>query len=707
MIAFDVETTGRDLRHGARPFFVTVCDEERLASGEPPVHWEWDVDPLTRMPVVLPEDLDEIASVVSEADGIVMQNGKFDVAAIATVAPDVAKSWPWEKTEDTIIAGHLLKSTPPHDLTSMCEDYLGVSIKPVEDALHEAVREATKRARKVFSDWRVASRDMPDLPSNDGKVWMCDYWLPRAYAKAANFEPAHAYWWALSDYADTDSPSTLALWKVMRRLLNEQGLWKIYEGVRRRLPEVTYAMESRGVTYSDARRSELRAEFVADCARYGRLCTSIASSLGHELEMPKGASPNKSLRTFMFDVLKVPPIQNEKAKTDAPTLNKDALAEYLVTLPANSKSYLFVKSLVSKRSRDSSVSFMDSYAHFAVPTYWWESGRGTVRGDVVKLYPSLNPTGTSTLRWSCENPNEQNISKKEIQCGECDGEGETGNGVCRRCKGKGVEPRTVRYLFGPAPRREWWSLDAKNIELRIPAYASGQRELIDLFERPDDPPYYGSNHLLVFDVLHPELFKKHGKDCKKLFAATWYQWVKNGNFAVQYQAGDKTADRAYHVPGARQMVKSKFDKLEGLNQRCIAQANRCGYVTTMPDRDVDPDRGYPLWCRLGKYGKVKPTLPLAYFTSGTAMQWTVKAMVRCHDQLKAWRRNDGFDGFLTMQVHDECVFDFPHSPGMGNLPRIRQIAKLMERGGEDIGIPTPVNVEYNEHNWAEGVTVTI
>jgi hypothetical protein len=63
-----------------------------------------------------------------------------------------------------------------------------------------------------------------------------------------------------------------------------------------------------------------------------------------------------------------------------------------------------------------------------------------------------------------------------------------------------------------------------------------------------------------------------------------------------------------------------------------------------------------------------------------------------------------------MQVHDECVFDLPKmahpkkDPKSSNLGRVCVLQRLMEQGGEDLGIPTPVGMEYHESNWAEGVT---
>jgi DNA polymerase I-like protein with 3'-5' exonuclease and polymerase domains len=82
------------------------------------------------------------------------------------------------------------------------------------------------------------------------------------------------------------------------------------------------------------------------------------------------------------------------------------------------------------------------------------------------------------------------------------------------------------------------------------------------------------------------------------------------------------------------------------------------------------------------------------------MWWMMKAMIRCKEYL------DTLDGYyMIMQVHDELVFDFPRKDDMGNLPIVRKVQKLMEKSGDDFGIPTPVGIEYHPDNWAKGLAV--
>ncbi|KKM16648.1 hypothetical protein LCGC14_1683770, partial [marine sediment metagenome] len=179
-----------------------------------------------------------------------------------------------------------------------------------------------------------------------------------------------------------------------------------------------------------------------------------------------------------------------------------------------------------------------------------------------------------------------------------------------------------------------------------------------------------------------------------------------------------TADKAYHVPGAQRRIAGRFRKSKLLNEKLIEYAEKHGYVETMPDKTVDPKRGYPLLCTRTNYGRILPTVPLNYWSQGTACWWMMKAMIRCQvylNELNAKPKSRGYH--MVMQIHDELVFDFPAEQGRcvmsryakprvpGSLPKIRKIQKLMEQGGDDIGIPTPVSIEYHPKNWSEGVSV--
>lgn len=659
MISLDCETTGLDIFHGARPFLVTTCNE----AGEN-TFWEAEVDPLTRMPDWSAEDLDEIRETIASADAIVGQNIKFDVGALRSIG---IVDWPWEKTFDALIAGHLLASSQPHDLTTMALVYLNINIEPFEDRLVEAVKEARSLVRSWYPDWRIAKSSLPEMPSAKEKCHRYDYWLPRAYARAVEHDE---YDWltVCSDYANSDSAVTLPLFQEQERLLKKRGLWKIYEARLKVLP-IASKMEKQGVYLSKTRKDDLTTRLTTEADECHRKCLALAD--GELEELPVNGVSN-ALRTVIFDKFK---LESPKATpSGAASMDKSVLTHWLDVLPERSRSRSFVANMLDYRRRKTSISYMESYERFWLPMEKY--------ADFYRMHPFLNPTGTVTLRWTSQGPNEQQISKQE-----------------------GVN---LRYCFGPPPGYEWYSLDAENIELRIPAYEANETAMIALFEKPHEPPYFGSNHLFFFDILHPDKWDRSDPEgllkAKKKYASTWYQWTKNGDFAVQYGAVAEsgTADRAYHVEGGQAKIEKRLSNIKKLSQSLINFADRYGYVETMPDKTVDPKQGYPLECKRTKWGRVLPTVPLSYHVQGTAMWWMMKAMFRCDEEIQQWNR-DGFDASIVMQVHDELVFQMPIRKG--NEHRARRLKLLMEQGGDDIGVPTPVKIERHSSNWAEGETL--
>ena len=723
MISLDTETNGLDTFHGTKPFFITIAREDGTQTW-----WEWDVDPETREPEIPEKDVYDIAYVLQCAGDwgdkendkrLVFQNGKFDIGALSTIGlwnlTNLDTLWP--VMDDTLVAGHLLASNQPHDLTSMAMHYLGVDIEPYEKALEEACKSARRMVQQAqlrvkrhsaklvpslfgndaeitddepLARFRIAGPEQPDMPSAKEKSWKYDGWLPKALAKELNYAPDHPWQTVLRDYGNADSAVTLALWKVMREELHKRGLYSIYLEKLKNLSPV-YDMQRVGVTVLIPALNRLETEYEGEYERMENHCVEIAKGLDYDLTLPKGSANNKSLSTFLFETLKLP--VRKWTPTGNPAFDKDVIEDYRRTLEGTPLE--FIKNLSGKRKRGKSLEFMTTYRRHGI-----RNGRA----DVLTLHSNLNPTATATTRFSCDNPNLQQCSKQETACEACEGEG------CEECGWSGEDLHSVRQIFGPGPGREWWTADAENIELRIPAYRSGQRELIELFERPKDPPFYGSQHLLNFSVVYPDVWadalakvgiNEVGPYVKKKCASDYYQWCKNGDFAIQYQCGEATADRAFHRSGAFRTLKSAFAQLESLNQYYVAFAEKYGYVETLPDKTVNPQHGYPLMCARTEYGRILSTLPLNYMSQGTAGWWMVKAINRCGEQLKEWRTM-GFDAWMVLTVHDELVFDFP-AGGKRNLPKMRRLQQLMQQGGEDIGVPTPVSVSYHPRNWAEKV----
>lgn len=694
--AWDTECGGKDFKHGVQPFFVTRAMPDKN------VHWEVDVDPITRMPDWTRDDLLEIQAAIAEGP-TVYQNGKFDGHALHTVGVDIFRA---PAIYDTLTAGHLLYSNLPHDLTSMAFQYLGdvgVKMKEFEDRLEVCVKECRAIAKKEFGGklsgylgpggtvvavpkWRIATIGDPMLPSAKGKkkgqkekgteedsVWRCDYWLPRAIAKELDYPKDHIYWRVLAEYSNADSATTLTLWFEMESEIRRRGLWEIYLEKCKAMPSL-WRMEEHGVTASIVETNDLKVKFGKTSKECYDRC--IALGEGTITKLPKNGRSNE-LDAVVFGKFG---LTHEKKTKTGTAMDKEVLSDWLMELDESTPAHEFIRNLQFYRKRQTALGYIESYERF-----WLPAGKGFMR-----LHPTYNATGTVTLRGSMNNPNGQQISKINLE--------EMGSLE----KGK-----NLRHMFCPADGRELWSMDARNIERRLPAYESKEPKLVEVFEKPDEAPYWGNLYCLTASVLYPGEYwpLANKRDAFKDKYPHLYKQSKFFDLAKQYGCGPAKGDLLSKIGGSFKLVDSQFPLLAELQRHYLSFANKHGYVETIPDREVS-DKGYPLLCSRTERG-VKPTTPFNYHIQGTACWWMTRAMTKADAQLQAWRAQDGFDGRIVLQVHDEILFDFPagrgKEPWKTNLQRIRKLKYLMESCSKGIGVPIPVSCEYHVQSWAEGM----
>lgn len=630
LYGFDSETTGVDLYHGCRPFLWSACSD----SGDI-LTWEWDVNPLTREPIIPPADLKELRAFVRH-NHFVYHNTKFDVRAGSTIGmpePD------WEFVEDTHLASHVLASSESHKLKDLALKYLDVNDDDQKE-LQEAVNAARRTGRKL--GWRIANEGDPHFPAwkpkkNEG-WWVADMWLPRAVAKYQNFRKDHPWWTVARRYNKIDAERTIALWMVLQEAMEEEGLLDLYHARRKLLP-ITYRMESRGMTFSSKKLQPTKAEYTEKSCKSRESCVRLA---GPPHTVKSLTSPTQ-LRSILFDKYKLPVGKKTKSQKNYST-DKEVLAELLDKAKPGSTAHRFIENLLDTRGFATAVQYIESYEKFAKPCvthplYW-------------TLHPGFNISGTSTTRFSSGNPNAQNISKKE--------------------------KANIRKIFGPLPGREWWAMDYSNIEMRIFAYASGDKRLIEAFESGF------SVHLIFAEILWPKEYAeclKHGWEFKDKYESTLYQWTKNGNFALIYGAGVKKANTTYHKDGAYDLIRKHLPLIDKFMKAKDHEARSKGYIECIG--------GYRL-----QVPEKKPHCAVNYFVQGTAGWCMINAMNRVDEYLGTLP-----DHHLIMTIHDELDYDFPAKSPLKYPYRCKQ---LMEMSGNDIGIPTPVDVERHVDNWAVG-----
>lgn len=656
IIACDTETTGLDLWHGCKPFYFGGVDEKGVITS-----WRWRVNPYTREVSISNGDRAEIIEYLASADEIIWHNAKFDIRGLESIGIGLPSDI-WQKSQDTILASHCLKSDGPHDLKNLALMHCDI-LDDDEDDLRDACIASRRIADKV--GWIKAEPAAQWWPTQKtGEWWKADCWMPfEAYWRTdEEINDQHDTLGGLYDipegwrtvcetYANRDFERTLALWLVFRKMLDQDGLMGQYEISRRRL-RATYRSETKGMTCRRWRTTAVKEKHSKLAAFHESECLKTVNNQIDNLESPK------QLQAALYNILKLPVVKRT-AKTGQPSTDKEVIEKLRDQIRPLSRGAWFLQHLGGYRKRSYAADSIESWERGGIPVF--HNGEEKLNNGApyfVTEHFNINLTGTDTTRTST-NPNGQNIAKGEGQPKE--------------------EGFNLRELFGPGPGRMWFTHDYSNIEMRIFAYLAGEESLLDAFERGE------SAHLIIAEKLYPKLFKSLSspEEFKKLYPH-YYQWVKNGNFSLIYGAGIAKADATYHVPGAYRLIRREFKQIDAFMKVSQREANEHGYITTLG--------GYRLFIPDKKAHKA-----VNYKVQGSAGWAKTLAMVRIDEYLDTMP-----DYWQIMDIHDELLHDTPFAYQEEFPWRVKEI---MERSGRDLGLPLPVEMATIPISWDAEVDI--
>ena len=554
-IAIDTECTGLDFHHGDMPFAVSACDYRGN------IHfWAWKVDPVTReldlaegiseFRAGTKSDISYIQLLIDTHEYVVFHNAKFDIAALSRIGISV----PFEKVQDTIIAHHVLDNAESHRLDDLADTYLEVT--PLEDELRtETIRARAEGKRR---GWTLGT-------SPQGKAE-----VPRDYWMCNMVDPAST---TLQNYAEQDAVNTALLWSMFSAQIQKSNLVTQYNSRMDNVP-VVYCMERRGVSIS---KSRLDSEIL----RYGKVSRekhTYLQKLGAAALGDGGFNPNSGpqLIDLLYNHYDLPELYY--TKTGMPSVDRETLLELQKHVPSHTEAKKFLQNLLEMKKHETSLRYLRNYASYAK------------RELGMRLFPSVNITGTKTTRFSSSNPNSQNVGKGD--------ELETKDGT--------DSDFTVRDIFGPMNNRIWFSIDYNQLQLRILAYASEDQVLIEAFEHGYDFHSYVASRIFSKE---PDQITRQER-----------RIGKNVNFGIVFGAGEAKIDATCGVPGLYQTFRNLFpsvDKYMSLNTR---QVRKHGYVKTLG--------GYRLWVP-----RDKPYKGTNYIIQGTEGEIVQMARVDCHKYL--------------------------------------------------------------------------
>jgi len=400
------------------------------------------------------------------------------------------------------------------------------------------------------------------------------------------------------------------------------------------LIEVLYKIEATGV--------KLNIDFLKELSKsvtlkLENLTKEIYNMVGEEFNLN---SP-KQLSKILFEKLKLPIIKKIKtgASTDVEVLEELSKISPLAVILLNYRQLTKLKN-----------TYIDTLPNI-------------VNKTTNKVHTSFNQTGTSTGRLSSENPNLQNIPiKTEIG-------------------------REIRKAFIPS-KPEWkiLSADYSQIDLRVLAHFSMDKNLIDAFNKDED--IHTRTAIEIFNI------PKEMVDSEKRRIA------KTVNFGIIYGMTPFGLAKELKISKeqAKEYIENYFLKYPGVKMYMIGaveKAKKLGYVDTILNRrryitNINSKN------RIIRESAEREAINMPI--QGSASDIIKLAMINIYNTIK----KENLSSKMILQVHDELVFECNPK----ELDLLRKILKeIMENptiSGKPLKLRVPLKIDIKiGDNWGE------
>jgi DNA polymerase I-like protein with 3'-5' exonuclease and polymerase domains/uracil-DNA glycosylase len=243
-----------------------------------------------------------------------------------------------------------------------------------------------------------------------------------------------------------------------------------------------------------------------------------------------------------------------------------------------------------------------------------------------RVHPTFKPDGTETCRISSERPNGQNLPRPETLEGK----------MCRDC-------------YTASPGNILLELDMSQVELRVMAGMSGDKDMIQIFL--DGLDYHMRTAQLVSQVawrIPPDMVTEMHRSLAKII-----------NFSLAYGKGDPQLAKEMgcsieEARRVRQAILGKFKKLDEMLRHLAQHARRFGWVEipwseTASHKRPLYDAGSHDRFRQGEAERAGKNTPI----QGRAAMYILDSLPKIH----AWIDRVGAQAEIVNTVHDSILFD--------------------------------------------------
>jgi DNA polymerase-1 len=273
-----------------------------------------------------------------------------------------------------------------------------------------------------------------------------------------------------------------------------------------------------------------------------------------------------------------------------------------------------------------------------------------------RLHTTFEQTGTATGRLFSANPNLQNIPIRT----------ELG--------------REIRAAFTAEPGHVLLAADYSQIELRLLAHFSNDPLLVEAFRRGDD--IHTLTAAQVFGVPPLMVTPDHRRQAKVVNFGIVYGLSA---FGLSQQLGIEPSE-------AKQFINAYFDRYKGVRafiDNTLDEARRNQKVETLFGRIRPiPDINGKNANQRGFAERTAVNTPL----QGTAADLIKIAMIRIDEAI----RDRGLKSRMTLQVHDELVFEVPEA----ELDGMRSLVREYMEKVHPLAVPLVVEIGVGQ-NWRD------
>jgi len=431
------------------------------------------------------------------------------------------------------------------------------------------------------------------------------------------------------DYACEDADITLKLKNVFEKLIEKDNFSDLLYNIEMPLVPVLADMEEIGVRLDVP---ALKESSIVLTEYLWEIEQSIFQMAGCEFNI---ASP-KMVGDILFERLKI--VENsKKTKSGQYTTSEDVLESL------KSKHPIVEKILEYRKVKKLLTTYID-----ALPTL--------ISPMDGKVHTTYNQTTTSTGRLSSTNPNLQNIPIKD------------------------EEGKDIRRAFIPDDGCLFLSADYSQIELRIMAHLSEDKNMVEAFQSGQD--IHAATAAKIFGVSIDEV----NRDMRRK--------AKSANFGIMYGISVFGLGEQLHIPRAeaKDLIDGYFETFPGVKEymdKSLEIAREKGYVETIFHRKrFLPDINSRNAVVRGYAERTAINAPI----QGSAADIIKVAMVRIYKRFK----EQNIKSRMIMQVHDELNFNV----SIDELDIVKKIVVEEMENAAILKVPVVAECGIGE-NWLE------